>query len=98
MKQTAFNNILDEHNIGWNDKVTLTILNPDYKRKWYDPFNWFGKPKTFTFNGYLDYCKNDDCVKLSVPTKFNEELDGPKEFYMIFDFDTILWVKCENEN
>lgn len=98
MKQTLFNKILDEHNIGWNDKVTLTILNPDYKRKWYDPFNWFGKPKTFTFNGYLDYCKTDDCVQLSLPTNFNDELDGPKEFYMVFDFDSILWIKCENEN
>lgn len=98
MKQAVFNSILDEHDIGWNDKVTLKIINPNYKRKWYDPFNWFGQPKTLTFNGYLDYCKNDDCVKLKVPTNFEEELAAPAEFYMVFDFDSILWVNCETEN
>ena len=98
MKQTTFNKFLDEHNIGWNDKVTLTILNPNYKRKWYDPFNWFGKPKTLTFDGYLNYCESDSCVQLSVPTKFNDEIASPAEFYMVFEFDSILGIKCDNED
>lgn len=98
MKQKTFNKILDEHNIGWNDKVTLTILNPNYKRKWYDPFNWFGHHKTLTFDGYLNYFETDDYVQLSVPVKFNDEIAGPKAFYMIFEFESILGIKCENEN
>ena len=98
MKQTTFIKILDEHNIGWNDKVTLTILNPNYKRKWYDPFNWFGQPKILTFDGYLDYSETDDYVQLNVPVKFNDEIQGPAGFYMVFEFDSILGIKCENEN
>jgi hypothetical protein len=90
MEQATFNNLLDSKDIGWNDKVTLTILNPNYKRKWYDPFNWFGKPKTFTFTGYLNYFEGDDNVHLNIPVKFNDEIQGPAEFYMVFEFKDII--------
>ena len=91
MKQSPFNNLLDSKDIGWNDKVTLTVLNPNYKHKWYDPFNLFGKPKTFTFTGYLNYCKDDDNVQLNIPTNLGEVLDSSIEsFYMTFEFKDII--------
>lgn len=91
MEQTTFNKLLDSKDIGWNDKVTLIVLNPNYKRKWYDPFNWFGKPKTLTFTGYLNYCEGDDDVQLNIPTNFGEVLgSGTCNFYMVFEFKDII--------
>ena len=91
MKQTTFNKILESKDIGWNDKVTLTILNRDYKHKWYDPFNWFGKPKTFTFTGYLNYCEDDEDVQLNIQTNLGEVIDsGTCNFYMVFEFKDII--------
>ena len=93
MEQKTFDNILDSKDISWNDKVTLTVLNPNYKHKWYDPFNWFGKPKTFTFTGYLNYFEGDDNVQLNIPTNFGEVLDnGTSNFYMVFEFKDIIGI------
>lgn len=93
MEQATFNNLLDSKDISWNDKVTLTVLNPNYKHKWYDPFNWFGKPKMFTFTGYLNYFEGDDNVQLNIPTNLGEVLDsGTRNFYMVFEFKDIIGI------
>lgn len=98
MKQSTFNKLLDEYDLGWNDKVSIVVLNPIYKRKWFDIFNWFGKPKTYIFDGYLNYTTEDTFVSLNIPTNLNESFEGSSStFSLVLDFDLIVSVKPINE-
>lgn len=97
MRKPTFDYILSNEDIGWGDKVAITVINPHYKRKWYDPFGWFSKPKTITYIGYLNYSISDDYVTLFVEehkTENNESFN----IYYTFEFNHIVGVNGINSN
>lgn len=86
MTKELFDKQLEDNDISWNDNVNITIINPF--RKWWE----FWKPKTYTFEGLLNYTISDEIVSLYIKDNYNcyNEL---KPLYLKFDYNTIVNIK-----
>lgn len=80
MTQETFNNILEDDDISFNDRVEITIINP--YREWWE----FWKPKTLSFRGVLYYTY--DCKYVGI---LAYEMDGVDN-RLLFDFEQVIGI------
>ena len=85
MTKKIFEEIINEHNITWNDMVTITVVNPKYVKT---IFNWSRQPKVLRFYGALGYCKNDSNVSL-----MTQDENTGKCYNLYFSFNEIIGIK-----
>jgi hypothetical protein len=83
VNKKAFENLLKDKKILWNDMVKITIINP-YKKRWE-----FWKENHLSFEGALGYKKGDNIVNLCI----NDPNDNFKSIFVYFDFEQIIGIE-----
>lgn len=83
MNKKAFENLLKDKKILWNDMVKITIINP-FKKRWE-----FWKENHLSFEGALGYKKGDNMVDLCT----SDPNDSFKSIFLYFDFEQIIGIE-----
>ena len=84
MTKKIFEEIINKHNITWNDMVTLTVVNPKYVKS---IFNWSRQPKVLRFYGALGFHNNNNVSLMTC------DENVMKCYKLYFSFDEIIGIK-----